>query len=172
MEVNCVLGVLVKDGKILMEQSRPVGDAMGINTVIHVMEKDIAVNRICYLINEYVGCTSPRTNNQLHGTGVFPPQSEMPATGYDVNPDFWTMPSTSPSRSTRQYQQDYDLQAGFVQTMCSSLEVMSDGVSRTILLQRFAQCQVKMRQIRREAAANGVRIIESPYENMTAPSPR
>ena len=82
------------------------------------------------------------------------------------------IPSTDPSRSTRQYQQDYDLQAGFVQTMCSSLEVMSDGVSRTILLQRFAQCQVKMRQIRREAAANGVRITESPYENMTAPSPR
>lgn len=118
------------------------------------------------------GCTSARTNGQLHRTTVFPSQADMPATGYDANPDFWTMPSTSPSRSTRQYQQDYDLQAGFVQTMCSSLEVMSDGVSRTILLQRFAQCQVKMRQIRREAAANGVRITESPYENMTAPSPR
>lgn len=47
MGVNCALGVLVKDGKMLVEQSRHAGDVMGINIVILVMEKDLSANKIC-----------------------------------------------------------------------------------------------------------------------------
>ena len=53
MEAHCVLGALEKDGKMLVEQLRPVGDVMGINIVIHVMEKDLFANKYVFPINEY-----------------------------------------------------------------------------------------------------------------------
>ena len=90
------------------------------------------------------------------------------------------LPSTAGTSSTqimqssfqdfeRDYQSEYDLLEGFVREIYSSLEVMSDGVPRVVMLQKFTKHKVEMRQVRIEAIANGVHIHQSAYENISAP---
>ena len=53
----------------------------------------------------------------------------------------------------------------------NSLKVMSDGISRNSMLQDYSSCQVRMRQIRREAMGKGIQLRESAYESLPAPHP-
>lgn len=119
------------------------------------------------------GCSSSHSVEQNVPQQSLPPQTGLPQTDVGGGTMPWELPSGNDSYvDADKYQRDYDLREGFVRDMCSSLEVMSDGVSRTIMLQDFTKYQVEMRQIRREAAAKGVQIYESPYENMPAPASR
>ncbi|MDO4949075.1 MAG: hypothetical protein Q4E55_02745 [Bacteroidales bacterium] len=119
------------------------------------------------------GCSSSHSVEQRELPQGLPPQQGVPQTGAGGNVMPWDIPSSNDSYvDAGKYQRDYDLKEGFVRDICSSLEVMSNGVSRTIMLSDFTKYQVEMRQIRREAAANGVQIFESPYENMPAPESR